>query len=130
MAWLHPALGLLAVALVAWMAFSGLDSRKRRPEALEARRRHKRWTPWAAALCVLAALGGTASVVLLRPDMTLAETWHFRTGWACAALAVAAWLSSRGLHQAPARKALHPWVGILLLAAAMATAFLGIEHLP
>lgn len=130
MAWLHPALGILATILIVWMAFQGLDSRKRRPEALQARQRHRRWTPVAAVLAVLAAIGGTASVEWLRPDMDLAETWHFRTGWACAALGAVAWLTSRGLHRKPALKALHPWVGLALLAAAMATAFLGIEHLP
>lgn len=130
MVWLHPIVGSCAVILVVWMALAGLDSRKARPEARVARLRHRRFTPVAASLCLLAAFAGTASVLWLRDDMDLAGTWHFRTGWTCALLAAAAWLSSRFLPRDRRARRVHPWIGLGLLAAAVATAFLGLEHLP
>lgn len=130
MAWLHPAVGVVATILVVWMALAGLDGRRPTRQGLAARRRHRRFTPVAASLAVLAAILGTASVVWVREDMAPARTWHFRIGWLCAAFAGAAWLSSRGIHRSPTAKALHPWLGIGLLAAAVASALLGIEHLP
>ncbi|MCB9779955.1 MAG: DUF4079 family protein [Alphaproteobacteria bacterium] len=130
MEWIHPALGLVAVLLVLWGGWQGLTARGRRPEAPAARRRHRRLGPAAAVTCTLALVGGIASVLWLRDDMDLAATWHFRTGIATAALAVVAWVLSWQLHRHPSRKALHPWVGIALMGAALATFFLGLEHLP
>lgn len=130
MAWLHPVLGITAVLLVAWMAMAGLRSRQRDPYAPQARRLHRRYAPLAGLLVVLAALAGTTSVGLLRQDMDLGQTWHFRVGWTAATLSVLTWLSSRRIHQQPRLKRVHPWLGLLLLAACATVALLGLDLLP
>lgn len=134
MAWLHPVLGICTVLLILWVGMAGLGSRQRDPSAPAKRRQHARLAPVAGVLSLLAAVAGTASAALIRDDLVVATSWHFRVGWLCAALAVAAWLSSRRIHQAPQRKRqwkkLHPWIGLCLMAAAASVAALGVGMLP
>lgn len=130
MAWLHPVLGITAVLMIFWLGMAGLRSRQRDPHAPAARRLHRRFTPVAAALVLLALVFGMGSVWMLREDMQVGQSWHFRAGWVCAALALAAWASSRRLHQDPRLKSLHPWIGLALMASAATMAALGVGMLP
>ncbi|MCK6505387.1 DUF4079 family protein [Myxococcota bacterium] len=130
MAWLHPVLGITAVLLILWLGMAGLRARQRDPQAPAARRSHRRFTPLAVVLVLLALAGGMGSVALLREDLSLGQSWHFRVALLCAGLAVASWLSSRRLHQDPRLRRLHPWIGLALMASAAAMAALGVGMLP
>lgn len=127
MEWLHPAIGLLAVLLVVWVGMAGLRSRQRDPLAPAARRQHARFAPLAGLLVLLAALSGSGSVGLLRPDLALAQSPHFGAGLLVLLLAGLAALSSR---QPDRRRRWHPVIGLLLLLACVGQALLGLSLLP
>lgn len=130
MVWIHPAIGAVAVSLMAWMAIEGLRSRHKKPYASGARRLHRRLAPWAGGLLVLSAFGGTASVYFLRDDLTMGQSWHFKLGWTAALLTAGTWLLSRKHRERPASKRFHPVVGLTALAVATLVAFLGLTMLP
>ncbi|NOY27631.1 MAG: DUF4079 family protein, partial [Oligoflexia bacterium] len=120
MVWLHPVLGILAVLLILWTGMAGLSARQRDPSAPAKRRLHHRFAPVAGLLAGLAAVAGTLTVIFVRDDLDVAASWHFRAGWLCVLLATGSWFSSRQLHQRPGRRRLHPWIGLALMATAVA----------
>jgi hypothetical protein len=130
MAWLHPVLGAVAVALTCWVATQGLRARHRARYAPAARAHHRRWASTAFVLVLASAVLGTLSVRLLRSDLTPAASWHFRTGWGAAALMTLGALTSRSLPKGATARRVHPWLGLLALAAAVLGAVLGIDMLP
>lgn len=126
--WLHPIVGALAVILMLWMAIVGLRLQQRRAGRTE-RRLHRWLGPTAGALTAVAGIAGTVSVLLVRDDMDLAATTHFYLGWSIVGLAaltgLTAWLRRKGT----VARAVHPWLGLLLAAACLVEAFLGLEFL-
>lgn len=130
LAYVHPALGLLAIGLMFWLGLAGLRARHRRPYAPKMRSLHRRYAPWILALVAATGSIGMATVAGLRDDLVLAEGWHFRLGVATMVLMGALWLLSLGLPRHKAAKVLHPAVGLVALAIAAATFAFGIDLLP
>lgn len=134
LAWIHPALMVLALSLAAGAARTGLHLRRSRlgfeRRRAGARARHLRLARTAVALVLLGAAGGGASMVWLR-GRELLDTFHGFAGLTAAALfALAAWLGRRlaGGH-APSRGP-HAASALLALLAAAAAAVSGFVLLP
>jgi len=123
----HPALGLVAVALVVRAAFLGLRSRQRDRHAGEYRAQHRALTPWAYVLVLVSWLGGLATVRFAREDMELAASGHFQAGSAVVTLLTAAALLSRWIGVDDRARRVHPWVGAAAALLAAVQVFLGLQ---
>ncbi|MFZ5478147.1 MAG: DUF4079 family protein [Myxococcota bacterium] len=128
--WIHPVVGIAAVAGILWLGTMGVRSRHRKPYAGESRARHRRWSRGVLALCVGAAILGTASVRFARPELELSRSLHFWLGWSTAGLMVALALTGPKIHGDPDSKRIHPPTGIFVLLLATATATFGMSLLP
>lgn len=127
---LHPILGAASILLMLWIATLGFRGRHRKPYAADARRVHARLARLALAMVLLSAVAGTTSVALIRDDLDLAGSWHFRVGWGLALLMlVQAWLSSR-FPARPGLRPVHAGLGVLTAAVGAALAALGMQMLP
>jgi hypothetical protein len=127
-AFLHPILALVSLALMAYVASLGLRSRERPERHL--RPRHARLAVYAYAL-MLANLGiGALSTWYLRPDLTLAGSAHFRIALLIVAvLSVVAFLS-RHIAANDTARLLHPILGLIALVLAGLQVFFGMPLLP
>lgn len=130
MAYLHPIVGGLLTALLLLVGTWGMRSRHRAAYAKAAREAHRRWAPWMYGGVVAAAAFGTASVLLFRDDIVLAESWHFWLGWIIPLLLTGGYLTSRRIHAIPAAKKAHPLLGLGAMALAVVSAALGLGILP
>jgi hypothetical protein len=123
--WLHPALGLAAVLVLAHAARRGLEirrgvrSRGRLPHPVLATR------AWAfvAANWVL----GLLTVHFFRPDLDLAASTHFQAGTAVLVLLSIAGLVSRRIDADPRLRRIHPALGAVALLLAGVQVFLGLQ---
>jgi threonine/homoserine/homoserine lactone efflux protein len=130
MVWIHPALGALAVATFLWLGVQGLTARKKRKDAPASRARHRRWSRWVFGLMVVAGLGGTASVYLLRDDLEPTRSLHFWVAWFTVMVAAGlAWSGPEVPRDEDARR-LHPLFGAIAMAGAALTAAMGMGLLP
>jgi len=134
LAWIHPALMVVALALAAGAAGTGLHLRRARL-GLErhrrgARGRHLRLGRTAVALVLVGAAGGAASMVGLR-GRELLDTFHGYAGLAAAALfAAAGWLGHGLARGRRGNRDLHAAAALLALLAAAAAAVSGFVLLP
>lgn len=125
--WLHPALGLLAVVVLARAASLGRTVGAGGVHSAAARRRHRRVAPAAFALATLNWGLGLATVAWARPDLALAASRHFSVGTAIVALlAVGAGLS-RAVPSDPRARRWHPWMGACALLLSGVQVFLGLQ---
>jgi hypothetical protein len=122
--WLHPALGLVAVAVLVRAA--------RRGQALRARRRwrgmpHPRlaFTAWllVAGNWVL----GLLTVRFFRPELDVATSTHFQAGTALLVVLSLAGLVSLRMDADPRLRRLHPAIGAAALLLAGVQLFLGLQ---
>ncbi|MEO8604783.1 MAG: DUF4079 family protein [bacterium] len=121
MAYLHPLVGALVLALLIYVGVLGLQVRTARRHRTMLAARHERLgtVVWVAVL--VSWLGGVATTVLDRPDLSLAASLHFRSGTALALLLTGSWLTARAMRAGGNEaRDWHPWLGAaaLLLAAA------------
>lgn len=130
MAFVHPALGTLTVLFSIWILSRGLTARQGGKHAHAARRQHKRWAWWALGGMVASLVSGVASTLLLRPDLTLGETWHTALGVAVVSAMGLAALLTRYFTRDPRLRSVHPWIGIAAVIGGIAQAIVGIELLP
>ncbi len=134
LAWLHPALMVLALGLAGMAARSGIHLRRsrlglerRRPGA---RARHLRVARAAVALVLVGAAGGAASMVWLR-GRELLDTFHGLAGLAAALLFATAGLFGRRLSRGhAASRGPHAGSALMALLAAAAAAVSGFVLLP
>jgi hypothetical protein len=130
MAFVHPAIGALTILFSAWIMTRGLVARQGVKESTKARRFHKKWAPWAFAGMVLSGITGLLSTLLLRPDLTLGETWHLVLGLTSIGLMGAAGLLTRSFTRDPRLRTVHPWIGVAAVVVAAVQGIVGIELLP
>lgn len=124
----HPALSLVAIALLARAASLGFAARERRGEG--ARTRHGRLAPLAFVLVAANAALGIASTRLWRPDLSPGASPHLAVGIAVVALLGTAALLSRRIGDAPWARRAHPWLGVAGLLLAAVQFFFGMALLP
>ena len=128
--YVHPVAGLVTTALIAWAATLGLRSRRARPDALAARRRHRVVAPTVFALVVGNWLGGLFVVWWLEPDLDPAASGHFTVGTLIVALLGLGALLSRWVPTDARARAIHPILGASALLLAGVQIFLGLQILP
>jgi hypothetical protein len=123
--WLHPALGLLAVALLVKAARRGLAVRS---GPLPYRHLAHPTLAFLAWLFVLVNwLLGLLTVRFYRPDLDLAASTHFQAGSALLALLTLAGGLSFWIYADPRVRRIHPAIGAAALLLAGVQVFLGLQ---
>lgn len=128
LAFLHPVLALASAGLLLYVASLGLRSRERGQAGL--RPRHARLAPLAYAAMLLNVAVGLVSVTLLRPDLELAGSVHFRLAVGIVACLTLAALLSRGIGASQLARTVHPLLGLAALLLAGLQIFFGMALLP
>jgi uncharacterized membrane protein len=123
--WLHPALGLAAVVLLAHAARHGLNIRRRARS--DARLSHPRLALRAWWLVAANWVLGLLTVRFFRPDLDLAASTHFQAGTAVLVLLSIAGLLSRRIDEDPRMRRIHPAIGAIALLLAGVQVFLGLQ---
>jgi len=121
--WLHPALGLAAVALLLQAARRGLDIRRR----VRSGRAHPKLAMRAWWFIAANWLLGLWTVGSFREDLELATSSHFLAGTALLVLLSIAGLSSRWIDADPRMRRIHPVIGAVALLLAGVQLFLGLQ---
>jgi hypothetical protein len=119
----------LILALLAYVGSLGLRARSDHRHARRYLGAHARLGPIAYALILVSWAGGILSTWLLRPDLELAASPHFRIGVALALTLSGGFLSSRRMDRAALRR-LHPWFGVAAILLAAAQVFFGLQITP
>jgi hypothetical protein len=128
--WAHPILGLVVTALAVRTATLAVQGRGRGPRALAHRAQHRKLSPWAYGLAVVAWIGGVLSVWLWRPDLDVTDSGHFQIGGVIIVLFSLAALVSRRVPTDAWARAVHPWIGAAVLMALGVQVFLGLQLMP
>jgi hypothetical protein len=125
--WLHPALGLVTVALAVRVAGLGLGARTPGRRGVQSRARHRALTPWLYGLVLLNWVLGLLTVLLVRSDLEPTRSTHFLAGSVVVVLFTLAGLLSRRIATDRRARAVHPWVGVAALLLSGVQAFLGLQ---
>ncbi len=125
--WVHPVMGLLAVALAVQTAGYALRGRRPGRAAAAQLARHRRLGPWLLGLVIVTWIGGVVSVWFDPRDVELAASGHFQVGTLVVVLFTVAALLSRRIDDDPRVRAIHPWVGAAALLASGVQVFLGLQ---
>src|SRR5690606_11829412 len=108
----------------------GLRARHKARYAGAARASHRRAAPYVFALWWVTLAAGWASSTWIRDDIGAGSTWHFRVAWAAISTFSLAALLGVSMRGRPIARRVHPWVGLIGLALAIALAILGMNLLP
>jgi len=121
MPYLHPLAGAVVLVLLLYVGLLGLQVRTARRDRARLAARHERLGTLTYIGLLISWLGGAASTLFDRPDLSFAESLHFRSGTALALLLTGSWLTARAMRRGRmAARDWHPWLGAaaVLLAAA------------
>ncbi len=129
LAYIHPVLAGVTVLLLGYVGSLGLRARNDRRHAREYLERHARLAPIMYTLILISWAAGFLSTWLLRRDLELASSAHFRIGVALVVVLSGGALSSRWMHRSTIR-ALHPWCGVAAMLLAAAQVFFGLQITP
>ena len=126
LAYLHPIAAAFTVALLGYVGSLGLRARTDRRRRRDLLERHARLAPYAYGFAAVSWVGGVLSVWLLRPDLELATSAHFRIGIALLLALSGGALTSRWMDRGAVR-ALHPWLGAAAMLLAAVQVFFGLQ---
>ncbi|HVO23611.1 MAG TPA: DUF4079 family protein [Candidatus Margulisiibacteriota bacterium] len=126
LAYVHPVVAALTAVLLGYVGSLGLRARSDRRHAGQWLARHARLAPLMYGLALISWAAGVLSTWLLRPDLELAASAHFRIGLALVLTLSGGALSSRWMGRATIR-ALHPWLGAAAMLLAAAQVFFGLQ---
>ncbi len=129
LAYVHPVAAGLTAVLLAYVGSLGLRARNNRRHARAYLVRHARLGPIMYALVLVSWIGGVLSTWLVRNDLEVAASPHFRIGGALVLALSASWATSRWMHRAEVR-GLHPWLGAAAMLLAAAQVFFGLQITP
>lgn len=129
LAYIHPFTAGLTVALLGYVGSLGLRARNDRRHARLLLARHAQLAPIMYGLALASWAVGFLSTWLLRHDLELAASAHFRIGTALVIVLSGGALSSRWMDQTAVR-ALHPWLGAAAMLLAAAQVFFGLQITP
>jgi Protein of unknown function (DUF4079) len=127
--YVHPVTAALVIALLAYVGSLGLRARNDRRHARELLGRHAQLAPIMYGLILASWAGGFLSTWLLRHDLQLAASPHFRIGTLIVVALSGGALTSRWMKH-PQVRALHPWLGAAALLLAAAQIFFGLQITP
>jgi len=130
LAWIHPLIGFVAVALAIRAASLGFAARRANRTAPISRRSHRRLTPWLYATMLVAWTSGLVSLEYLRDDLDEAASGHYTVGCAIVALLTLAALLSRQVPTSARARILHPLVGAVAVLLTAVQVFLGLQIMP
>jgi hypothetical protein len=129
LAYAHPVTAALIIALLAYVGSLGLRARNDRRQARVLLQRHAWLAPLMYGLVLVSWLAGFLSTWLLRHDLDLAASTHFRIGSAIVIALSCGALTSRWMTR-PQIRALHPWFGAAAMLLAAAQIFFGLQITP
>lgn len=129
LSYVHPVVGTLVLALLAYVASLAARSLNDQRNAVAWRARHARFAPWAAIAVLATGLLGLLTTWLLRPKLHVGESGHFKFAAALLMLVTASAVSSRWMDRGAVR-AVHPWFGVAGLLIAAALFFFGLQITP
>jgi hypothetical protein len=129
LAYIHPVSAGLTVALLSYVGSLGLRARNDRRQRQQLLARHARLAPIMYGFALASWAAGFVSTWLLRHDLELAGSAHFRIGIALVIALTGGALSSRWMTQ-PSIRALHPWFGAAAVLLAAAQVFFGLQITP
>lgn len=129
LSYVHPVFGALVLALLGYLASLAARSRSDRRRSREFLALHARLGPLVAFAVIGTAAAGIVTTWLLRPNLELFASGHFRVAAALLTLVSASLVSSRWMHLAAVR-AVHPWFGAASLLVAVAVLFFGLQITP
>jgi hypothetical protein len=127
--YVHPIVAALTTAVLGYVGSLALRARRDRRQARRLFARHARLARILYGAVVAVWGSGLLSTWMLRPDLALAESGHFRVGSLLVILLSGSALSSRWMTRSPIR-AVHPWLGAGAMLLAAAQVFFGLEILP
>ncbi|MBP1684968.1 MAG: hypothetical protein H6Q33_1111 [Deltaproteobacteria bacterium] len=127
--YVHPVSAGVVVVLLGYVGSLGLRARSDPRHAGQYLARHARLAPFMYWLMLAAWTGGLVSTWLLRRDLELATSVHFRCGVASVLALTGGALTSRWM-QLPAVRAAHPWFGAAAILLAAAQVFFGLQITP
>lgn len=127
--YVHPIVGALVLALLAYVASLGLRARNDRRNRAKWLRLHAQLAPWMYAAVVATWGAGLGIQWATRPPAELAASPHFRVGVALVAVLGAGALSARWMNVKAVRDA-HPWFGVLAILLGAVQVFFGLQLLP
>jgi cytochrome bd-type quinol oxidase subunit 2 len=129
--YVHPVLGGVVLVLLLYTASLGIRSRGRTRQRARLLAQHARIAPVAFALVAATWVAGAVSTALLRNDMTLAESTHFRLGSGLlVVLAAGLWTSRAALRGSENAREIHVWLGVAATLLGFAQAFMGLRITP
>jgi len=129
LAYVHPVVGGLTLALLGYVGSLGLRARNDRRHARQLLQRHAALAPYMYALILVSWVVGLSSTWWLRHDLELGTSTHLRIGVALVVALSGGALTSRFMHR-PELRAAHPWFGIAAMLLAAAQVFFGLQITP
>lgn len=127
--YVHPVTAGVVLTLLGYVGSLGLRARSQPRQAHAHLARHVRLAPLLYVLILASWIDGVVSTWLLRHDLDLAASVHFRFGiWSVVALSGSA-LTSRWIDR-PTMRAVHPWFGAAAMLIAAAQVFFGLQITP
>jgi len=130
LAWIHPVIGFVAVAMAVRAASLGFGARRNDRNAPARRIAHRRLTPWLYGTMLVAWTSGLVSLEYLRDDLDEAASGHYTVGCAIVALLTLAALLSRKVPSDARARILHPLVGAVVVLLTAVQVFLGLQIMP
>jgi hypothetical protein len=127
--YVHPVSAGLTVAFLGYVGSLGLRARNDRRQRRQLLARHAQLAPILYGFALASWAAGLLSTWLLRTDLQLASSVHFRIGIALLIALSGGALSSRWMTQ-PSIRALHPWFGAAAMLLAAAQVFFGLQITP
>ncbi len=127
--YLHPVVGGLIIVFLGYIGSLGLRARNDRHNARTYLARHARWGPMMYLLVLASWAGGLLSTRLLRHDLDVAASTHFRIGLFMVLALSGGFISSRWMDRSQVRE-LHPWLGAAAMLLAAAQVFFGLQITP
>jgi hypothetical protein len=125
----HPVSAALVIVLLGYVGSLALRARSDRRQGRQLLARHARLARISYGMVLAVWAGGLVSTWVLRRDLAVTESGHFRVGGALVIMLSASALSSRWMTRSSIR-AVHPWLGAGAMLLAAAQVFFGLEILP
>ena len=129
LAYVHPIAAGFTVAFLVYVGSLGLRARNDRRRARQLLAQHARLAPILYGLVLVSWIGGVLSTWLLRRDLELAASPHFRIGILLVLALSGSVLTSRLMTRTMMR-AIHPWCGVAAMLLAAAQVFFGLQITP
>jgi hypothetical protein len=128
LAYVHPFVAALTIALLGHVGSLALRARSDRRKARQFLARHARLARILYGMILAVWASGVVCTWVLRRDLVLMESGHFRLGSALVVVLSGSAISSHWMTKSSIR-AVHPWLGAAAMLMAAAQVFFGLQIL-